>query len=294
MLPDTVKEIYCNMSFLERIKQISFLYKIGCFVNIIYYDFIVDFYNLIRIQLRKRQLIEIKKFESIKRLKNTHQGERCFLVATGPSLTYEDLDKLKGEFVMGVNSIVKILDQMNFLPDFIGIQDAGVYQKIGHLIEDCNVPYVFTTDVLYKKHCKKKDKNRYILYPKYNCRHSSHGDRRPLSSGFSEDPSIVIYDGYSITYSMLQIAVYMGFSEIYLLGCDCSYDVKGGKHHFVESGFYDKTAVSVGERMIFAYSVAKKWLDKNRPNVKVYNATRGGMLNVFPRKTLDEVFDDKK
>lgn len=268
----------------------SFLYPVGVYIKMLYKNFIYDFYLKSKMQLRRKGILHETKFDSLRKLKNSNKGKRCFIVATGPSLTFEDLRQLKGETVIGVNSLVKVLDNLDYVPDYLGIQDGGVYEKIGPLIEKCKVPNIFITDVLYARKCNSKDDQKYILYPKYNCRHSSHSNRRPLSSGFSEDPSIVVYDGYSITYSMLQIAVYMGFSEIYLLGCDCSYDVSSEKQHFVESGYYDKIADTVGERMIYAYTVAKEWLDKNRPDVKVFNATRGGMLEVFPRKTLDELF----
>ena len=277
------------MEIKEKLKSYSWIYTIGVWFNIFFYDFVVDYYRLCKVKLRKRGILSEKKFDAIKSLKNTHNGERCFIIATGPSLTIEDLELIKNEFTFGVNSLVKVLDKISYIPNFIGIQDAGVYRKIGNLIEQCPIPHVLITDTIYKKYCKDKRDGRYFLFPKYNCRHSSHGDKRPLTSGFSDDVSKVVYDGYSITYSVLQIAVYMGFTEIYILGNDCNYNMKG-KLHFVESGFVDKIASTGSGRMIYAYSVAKKWLDENRPDVKVYNATRGGMLEVFPRKTLDDVF----
>ena len=88
---------------------------------------------------------------------------------------------------------------------------------------------------------------------------------------------------------MLQIAIYMGFKEIYLLGNDCSYSTD--KQHFIESGHYDKQAETVGERMIFAFKIAKKYADKN--GIKIYNATRGGMLEVFDRVDLNVVVKNK-
>lgn len=282
--------IFFKMSIIEKAKQYSLICKIGVYLSIVYYDFICDSFLLLKVKLRMLGLLHEKKYAPIRSLKNIHHGERCFIVATGPSLTFEDLHKLKGEFVFGVNSLVKILDKLEFIPNYLGIQDELVYKKIGDMIEECQVKHVFMTDKLYHKYCKRKDGERYIIFPKYNCRHSSHGEMRPLTSGFSNDPSIVVYDGYSITYSLLQIAVYMGFSEIYLLGCDCSYDVNGGKQHFVESGHFDKQAATVGERMIYAFGVAKRYLDEHKPDVKVYNSTRGGMLEVFPRMTLEEVF----
>ena len=43
-----------------------------------------------------------KKYNRLKQFRNLHKDNRCFIIATGPSLTYEDLEKLKNE----VNYIV--------------------------------------------------------------------------------------------------------------------------------------------------------------------------------------------
>ena len=104
---------------------------------------------------------------------------------------------------------------------------------------------------------------------------------------FSDDSSIVIYDGFSITYSLLQLACYMGFKEIYLLGCDCSFSRDPEKQHFVNSGHVDVNAYRIGEKMIMAFEKAKEYCDSH--GINVYNATRGGALEVFPRVNLDEM-----
>lgn len=281
------------MSLIDKIKSNKILYSVGKYINIIYYNYIMDTYDLFKIKLRKLGLLKESKFEQLRSLKNKYKGKRCFIIATGPSLTIEDVNLLKNEITIGVNSLVKVLGQIDYIPTFLGIQDGNVYQKIGSLIENSDISKIFISDSLYKNQVKSDKEGRYIQYPLYNCGHLAHNYAMPLKSGFSGDSNIVVYDGYSVTYSMLQLAVYMGFTEIYLLGCDCTYDIKGGKQHFVESGHFDKHADSVGERMIYAYTVASKILKNKYPNVKVFNATRGGMLEVFPRKTLDE-FDDLK
>lgn len=277
------------MSFVEKLKTNPVVYKIGVYLKIIYYDFIIDTIDLMKIQMRKMNILKEHKFELIKSYKDKFKGKRCFIIATGPSLTMEDLALLKDEYTIGVNSLVKVLDQMEYIPTFLGIQDSLVYAKIGKLIDESKLKKIFITDKLYNS-LDNKNSDRYIQYSLYYKRHGEHNNLRPLTSGFSSDVSLCVYDGYSITYSMLQIAVYMGFTEIYLLGCDCNYDTKGGKQHFVESGHIDKNAATGGERMIYAYTVADKELKERFPHVKVYNATRGGMLEVFPRKTLDEIF----
>lgn len=62
------------------------------------------------IKKRKRGYID-KKFATIKQMENIHNGERCFIVATGPSLTMEDLQLIKNEISFGMNSITRIYDR---------------------------------------------------------------------------------------------------------------------------------------------------------------------------------------
>lgn len=58
------------------------------------------------------------------------------------------------------------------------------------------------------------------------------------------------------------------------------------KHHFKDYGHADPTFASAGEMMISAYQEAKRYADNNK--VKIFNATRGGELEVFDRIDLDD------
>ena len=49
---------------------------------------------------------------------------------------------------------------------------------------------------------------------------------------FSEDVARVVYGGATVTYACIQIAVYMGFKEIYLLGVDCNYCKGSNSNYF--------------------------------------------------------------
>ena len=71
------------------------------------------------------------------------------------------------------------------------------------------------------------------------------------------------------------------------MGCDCSYDVDRSKSYFVDHGIVDPTFKEAGNRMTAAYYRAKEFADKN--NVKIFNATRGGKLEVFERVNLDDI-----
>lgn len=127
------------MKIIEKLKENVFFYNIGVKISIIYFDFVIDTIDLIKIHLRKLNLLHERKFNQLASLKGIHHGERCFIIATGPSLTMEDLKKLKSEYTIGVNSLVKVIDEMGYIPTFLGIQDGNVFDKIGKDIENSKI-----------------------------------------------------------------------------------------------------------------------------------------------------------
>lgn len=235
--------------------------------------------------LRKYNLIKNSKYTKIKDLKNTHCGERCFVVATGPSLTFEDLDSIKDEFTFGMNSGILAYGKTKWKPSFYGIQDEYVYKKLEHDILKLSksiIPEIYVSSNLYKTF---KTPLNYKVFPLNFLDH-----KMPHKSGFglfkfSDDCYTTIYDGYSIVFSLLQLACYMGFKEIYLIGCDCNY--RQEKKHFLEFGYTDPHHAIAGDKIICSHIEFKKFADKK--GIKVVNCTRGGMLEVYPRMTLEEV-----
>ena len=64
--------------------------------------------------------------------KNIHNGERCFIVATGPSLTIEDINTLNKnhEYCFGINSCIKFFDKTEWRPEYYCITDHFVYNSL--------------------------------------------------------------------------------------------------------------------------------------------------------------------
>lgn len=58
------------------------------------------------------------RFRQTEECRNRHYGERVFIVATGPSLSLEDLEKLKNENTISMNSIVNVFSKMDFRPTY--------------------------------------------------------------------------------------------------------------------------------------------------------------------------------
>ena len=128
------------------------------------------------------------------------------------------------------------------------------------------------------------------VFPLNRAYHDNQLEIEKYFSKFSDDVYSLVYDGYSITYSLIQIAIYMGFKQIYLLGADCSYK-KGANNHVVESGFVDKNQEKNHDKMITGYEEAKKYAKAH--GVEIVNCTRGGMLEVYKRKSLEEVLEEQ-
>ena len=241
------------------------------------------------IALRRKGILHQSKYNYLRDLKNTHEGERCFIVATGPSLTYEDLHAIKDEYSFGMNSCVLALEKTDWIPSLYGIQDEYVYLKVKEvLMQEAKIRLkdkILVADTMAKLCPETAIFHQFphtFMDHKYD--HKKTGIVR-----FSQDCDIIVYDGYSILFSLMQIAVYMGFKEIYLLGCDCTY--KGNKKNFIEHGAIDPNFDIAGMRLIYVHSKFKEYADSI--GVKVYNCTRGGMLEEYPRKTLEEVLANK-
>lgn len=225
------------------------------------------------------------RFMPLKAYKDKYKGKRIFITCTGPSLTIEDLEKLKNEYVFGMNSICLIHDKTDWKPDFYGIQDESVFNKVKDALLSTDNGVVFAP-YYYKKHYGTPD---YWVYwhmcGSYHIYELIYGPR--YFTKFCADSYVKVYDGYSITYSILQLAMYMGFEEIYLLGADCTY--LGKKQHFIEHGNYEKPEriADASDRLMVSYAAAKKYADAH--GIKIYNATRGGGLELFTRVNLDEI-----
>ena len=231
------------------------------------------------------------QYIDIKALKGKYEGKRCFIICTGPSLTIKDLEKIQGEYTFGMNSICLLADKTTFRPTFYGCNDLGVYKKLKSDIEQyCgNQIEVFVSDRI-KRHGEIK--REWHVFPENVAYHTyDRWFKQDFWCKFSGDCYRTVYGMHSITHSLIQLAVYMGFKKIYLLGADCSFP-KGQQIHFQDYGVPDTTIDTARERNIAGYEEVKKQM--NKYGFKVFNATRGGSLEVFERVNLNDLLEEEK
>jgi len=231
--------------------------------------------------------------ESIRRLtalKDIHKGERIVIIGNGPSLRQTDLSKLRNEFTFGLNRIYLLFPELGFQTTYFASTNDLVIEQ-------------FRDDILA------------LSLPKFLAWHS----RRhfpadlPLSDlptfiytsytgpRFSRDARGRVWEGATITNVALQIAFYMGFQQVILIGVD---------HNFATRGEANKIVVSQGDDPNhFApnyFSKGYKWqlpdLDLSEVGYalareayrnagrEVLDATVGGKLTVFPKVDYNSLF----
>ena len=236
----------------------------------------------------------------IKAYRDLYKGKRCFIVANGPSLRAEDLDLLNknNEITFGMNRIYKIFDKTDWQPTFYVCEDELIAKEQQKEINEINAKEKFIPIELNWWHeIDIKD----ALYFHLNYKQET---ASPLS--FSPDVAHQIDCRGTVTFTCMQIAAYMGFSEIYLLGVDHNYqktiDIDGNvivdpnaKDYFCEGYDTDIKDVVVHDmgNNTRAYIDAKKYCDTTKKTT-IYNATRGGKLEVFQRVDFEELFNNGK
>lgn len=228
----------------------------------------------------------MKKYADFSCFKNKHKNERCFVILTGPSLTLEDVNMLKNETTFAVNSCIRLFDKTSWRPSYYVITDRLVYQSIGKELEesDLSCPIFYSRNGLGRKINKANALPFKALYFYHFINFITNGKS---TLGWSNDISKGIADAPSCVYAVMQIAYYMGFTEVYVIGADCNYS--GSNQHSNVANYTPKVRISknAGNHVLKAWRSIKKHITKK--DIKVYNATRGGMLELFPRVSLEEI-----
>lgn len=236
----------------------------------------------------------------LRTLKNKfHDRKRCFVIGNGPSLNDTDLSKLKNEITFGTNSIFLKFKDTPFRPTFYIVEDHLVAEDRSRQI---NALQGFTRLIpIYLSYCLDESMDTIFFN---HCPRKSY----PRGFDFSTNAGEVTYAGCTVTFTCMQFAFYMGFKEIYLIGMDFSYSIppsattakaynvgildmkEDDPNHFNKDYFgkgyrwHEPQVEKMGE----AYKEAKRVTELH--GCKIFNATKGGKLEIFERVDYDSLF----
>lgn len=142
--------------------------------------------------------------------RNVHAGKRLFVLASGPSLGDVDLSLLSRRLVMGLNRSAWIYPESRY-----------------HCTMDQRLFEEFP-DVLRATRCLFTLEGRPFGIPL----------RLLGAEGFSDDLTDGIYSGYTVAYFGLQVAVFMGFTEVIFIGLDLTH--RSEQTHFFGHDFHSR------------------------------------------------------
>lgn len=226
----------------------------------------------------------------IRNYHNRHAGQRCFVIGNGPSLKNTDLTLLKNEVTFGLNRIYMNFDKMGFETTYHVCVNELVVEQCAKEIASLKMPKFsgwhcrdlidFTDDMAF-------------LWT-----------RSGLRSWFFTDLTEGCWEGSTVTMVAIQLAYYMGFREVVLIGVDHSYQFSGNPHAAVVSegadpNHFDPNYFGKGfkwhlpdlEGSELSYRVAKHVYQSS--GRRIIDATVGGKLQVFPKVDYYSLFDRK-
>jgi hypothetical protein len=221
-------------------------------------------------------------------------ANRIWLIGNGPSLLHTPLNLLKDEHCMALNKIARIFEVTEWRPthyvkvDFSEFTGDDWRDEVWPVVA-CGAKMLLwdafrdgagergivaggdLPNTTWVQRCKK---HHYYAV----------GDEKAPISWHLPDLCTAI-NSMSI---MAQWAVLLGYDEIYLVGCDLGY-TNGDNDHFF-AGYYHSVDSSYADRNNRSALGAHKIIKRSCP-IPVYNATVGGLLEVYPRVNLEDVIN---
>jgi hypothetical protein len=255
-----------------------------------------------------------------KALKDSHKGKRCFIVGNGPSLKHYDLSKLSDEYVFTVNNMMSTDSFKILKPNFHLFFDPEFFNFFFHLHpkndeEKSKMNLIRTSLELYPKmicfSSYRLKSTSAKLFPKLNAHYLFNNKifspnlkkSATLNRNTPAFQNVILY--------AINIAIYMGFDEIYLLGVDMTgflehyeFNKRNEKwgHFYVKSQEdQEKEIKFLSEKNIdneFYLKTFGKTLEHlklmlvnaNKNNVKLLNASEHGAIDCIPRTDYNQLF----
>jgi hypothetical protein len=235
--------------------------------------------------------------ESIRRLaayQDIHKGKRCFIIGNGPSLRQTDLTKLKNEFTFGMNRIYLMFPELGFTTSYFLTVNSLVIEQCAADIRALPIPKFLS----WRSHQAIVDTRRpdRLMPRDMVFLHTTYTGPK-----FATDLRGRLWEGATVTYVALQLAYFMGFDQVILIGVDHNYSTQGkpnttvlstgdDPNHFSGNYFGKGFRWQLPDLDVSERSYAMALQAYTRAGRQVIDATVGGKLAIFPKKDCNSLF----
>ena len=227
--------------------------------------------------LYDRRLVQSRR--ELSQFKDMHCGKRCFILGNGPSLRNTDLRFIKNEVTFGLNRIYLHYPEMGYETSYYVAINTLVLEQCHADIAALRMPRFIT----WRGRRWFDQHGIYFLDTDYT-----------PPADFSTDVRGRVFEGSTVTYVALQLAYFMGFREVVLIGVDHSFSSKGRPNETVISegddlNHFNPDYFGRGFRWQLpdllaseqAYRLAKKAFEAD--GRRVLDATIDGKLDIFEK-----------
>jgi hypothetical protein len=222
----------------------------------------------------------------LKTLHNRHQGETAVLVANGPSLNRMDLRVLRHATVIGMNKIYLGLKRFGFYPRYYVAVNDKVLQQAAEPIKALN--------------CVKFLSHRCADFIAEDAL-THHLDTTRPPARFCADITHGLHAGWTVTHAALQIAYFLGFQKVVIIGMDHRFEYSGAPNearvldgpdpnHFSPDYFghgqsWDNPDL---ERSEESYRIARAEFESD--GRRIFDATVDGACTIFEKADFTALF----
>ncbi len=230
--------------------------------------------------LRRRSIQKLSLYRDI------HRDQRCFIIGNGPSLRQTDLSYLRDEYTFGMNRIYLMFPELGFTTTYYLSVNSLVIEQCAEEILALPIPKFVSW------------RSRNLISPADDLvfLHTTYSGPK-----FASDARSRLWEGATVTYVALQLAFYMGFQQVILIGVDHSFSTKGkpnttitsqgddqdhfDSRYFGEGYRWQLPDLATSER---AYRMARDAYQHD--GREVLDATVAGKLTVFPKVDYQSLF----
>lgn len=221
----------------------------------------------------------------LERYRDRHRGERCVIIGNGPSLKRTDLSRLRDVPTFGLNRIYLKFEELGFATTYLVCVNKLVIAQCAPELEALPCPKFVSWTA--RRHIRFTDDMVFL---------------RPLEApGFYAEPADGLWEGSTVTYVAMQLAYFMGFETVILIGVDHDFATKGEPGKVVTStgddpNHFDPRYFGKGFRWELpnlptseqAYRIARQHYEAD--GRRILDATIGGKLQVFDKVAYDSLF----
>lgn len=252
--------------------------------------------------------------------KHSHAEETCVIVGNGPSANIKDLEKIQilGLDTFGTNKIIDIFNKTEWRPTFVcvcdstfltGVNNVMTCDEYNDVLKKTGIKHIFMADYIEKFFKKEHANINFVDF-------YEGGQFASSTPDFCDDAEHYVGELGTVTNFAIQLAVFMGYKNIYLYGMDNTYTKyigDDGKFYINNSVNSHMAGMNTGDsddktekvpksafeacylsgfgdvrKSNIGYKKSRQYAEIN--GIKIINITRGGHLEIFERKNFEEVF----